>query len=85
MELVEGMRTDPDCEEECGQRRQEPGKPEVRSKGGSDRHVAQMPGRVGRVKERRVVAPASGGERVEGGPRRFSGHGSPRPRSRRPG
>ena len=47
----------------------EPALVEVRREAGADHDVAQVPGRVGRVQQRDVVAPAARGERVERRPR----------------
>ena len=77
VELVERVRADPDGEEERGERRQEAVPGERGSERGADRDVAQVPGRVRRVEERDVVAPAAGRERVERGAACLSRHALP--------
>ncbi len=83
VQLVEAVRGDADGEAERRQRRHQPAAVERRGEGGADRDVRQVPGRVGQVQERDVVAPAAGCERVERG-RALSPHAGPRARSRRP-
>ena len=69
VELVERMRPDADGEEEPGERGDQPAWPPVRSECRSDHDVAEVPERVRRVQDRRVVTPATGRKRVERGAR----------------
>ena len=66
----------------------EPARVPLRRERGPDHHVAEVPGRVRRVQNRDVVAPAPRRERVERGPGRASAltwTDDPRSRSRRRG
>ena len=67
IQLVEGVRADSEAEEEGKHGEGKPSGRHVWGETGPDDDVAQVPARVGQVEERHVVAPAAGGERVEGG------------------
>ena len=66
VQLVEGVRGDPHCEEEGEQGGDETLGVEVRCQGGADGHVGEVPRGVRRVQERPPVA-CPAGRRVEGG------------------
>ncbi len=92
MKLVERVGAQTDRQEEGRERRHEPVEVHRRRRGGSERHVAQVPQGVGRVEDRDQVAPPAGAQRVEGGAaeplarRRLSRHRAcPRSRPRRRG
>src|SRR5206468_2920875 len=68
-ELVERMRTDPEGEREREQRGAEPLPGHDGGDARADDDVREVPGRVREMKERDVVAPASGPQRIEGRPR----------------
>jgi hypothetical protein len=59
VQLVECMRPDAHRESECDERRPETGDGELRAQGGSDGHEGEVPGGIGRVQERDVVAPTA--------------------------
>ena len=72
------MGADSDRKEEGQQRRTEPVDVERRRERSADRDVAEMPGRVWKVEQRDVVAPAAWGEGVEAWARALvSCHGAP--------
>ena len=72
-QFVEGVRADPDSEEEGAEQQPELRPVEPGGDRGSDRDIAQVPDRVRRVEERDVVAPSAGAQGVEGRPR-LGGH-----------
>ena len=73
VQLVEAVRGDADREGEGRQRRRPAGRRRGRARRRADRDVGEVPGRVRRVQERHVVAPAAGRERVERGRDRLGG------------
>ena len=65
-QLVEGMRSDADGEEEGRERDQKPVGLEMRRQGGANRDVREVPERVRRVEQRQVVPPTARLQCVEG-------------------
>ena len=80
VQLVERMRADPEPEEEGEDGEPEPPGRHVRRETGADDDIAQVPERVRQVQQGHVVAPAAGGERVEGRPLAFCSSCQPGPR-----
>ena len=68
-QLVECMRADPHGERERGDDGAEPLPGDLVREAAADHDVRQMPGGVGRMQQRDVVAPAAPLQRVPGGPR----------------
>ena len=66
VQLVEGVRADPDGEGERGDGGAEPVPGDDRRQAAADDDVGQMPGRVGRMQQRHVVPPAAALQRVPG-------------------
>ncbi len=64
--LVQGVGADPDREPESGDRGAKPPPGHDRGEAAADHHVREVPGRVRRMQQRHVVAPAAGLERVPG-------------------
>ena len=78
LQLVERVGADADGEEERRERRRERRDAKAGRERGSDHDVREVPGGVGRMEERDVVAPATRRERVERRAREVSRHGVPR-------
>lgn len=67
VQLVERVRADADTEEESAECRKEAVEVDGGRRGRTERDVAEMPRRVGRVEQRDGVPPPAGAKRIEGG------------------